>query len=112
MAPEGGWLCRRLVFRTLLGVYLLVSVVAYTDYPRTAAYETLTERERHGLAIWRRHNCQACHQVYGFGGFLGPDLTNRVTEETQDFEFLSLLKQGREKMPALDLAPSGHEVVP
>ena len=31
-----------------------------------------------GRALWHRRNCQSCHQIYGFGGFLGPDLTNAV----------------------------------
>ncbi len=30
-----------------------------------------------GKQIWLQNNCQTCHQIYGFGGFLGPDLTNR-----------------------------------
>ena len=93
-----------MIFRLLVAVYVLVSIVAYTDFPRRATDAPLTAREREGLAVWRRHNCQACHQIYGFGGFFGPDLTNRVTEETQDREFLSLFKTGRGRMPPLGLS--------
>lgn len=32
-----------------------------------------------GGVLWHSHNCQACHQLYGYGGFLGPDLTNAAT---------------------------------
>ncbi len=33
-----------------------------------------------GRAAFQRRNCQACHQFYGLGGFLGPDLTNVVRD--------------------------------
>ncbi|MCZ6597955.1 MAG: hypothetical protein O7B99_09975, partial [Planctomycetota bacterium] len=66
----------------LVVCFLGVSVVAYTDHPRVSAGPPLDELERAGLAVWRENNCQACHQVYGFGGFHGPDLTNRVSEDT------------------------------
>ena len=36
----------------------------------------LTELAAKGKEIWHKHNCQSCHQLYGFGGFLGKDLTN------------------------------------
>lgn len=29
-----------------------------------------------GKLVWQKYNCQSCHQVYGLGGYLGPDLTN------------------------------------
>jgi len=29
-----------------------------------------------GEQIWQDKNCTSCHQIYGLGGYLGPDLTN------------------------------------
>ena len=29
-----------------------------------------------GRLVWQNYNCEACHQLYGLGGYLGPDLTN------------------------------------
>ena len=50
--------------------------------PSCSAYDTpvrtppLDDLARAGRALWHDHNCQTCHQIYGFGGFLGPDVTN------------------------------------
>ncbi|MBL7805988.1 MAG: cytochrome c [Saprospiraceae bacterium] len=33
-------------------------------------------RAAEGRLVWQRYNCQSCHQLYGLGGYLGPDLTN------------------------------------
>ncbi|MCH7870146.1 MAG: c-type cytochrome, partial [Planctomycetes bacterium] len=42
-----------------------------------------------GLAIWRENNCQACHQIYGYGGFLGPDLTNLMDRRPdEDWKYI------------------------
>ena len=86
-------------------------MVAYTDFPRRPTDAPLTELERRGLAVWRGNNCQACHQIYGFGGFLGPDLTNRVTDATPDAEFRAILEEGARSMPAFQMPPADQEAV-
>ena len=95
----------------MVGVYCLVSWVAWSDFPRESTAPPLDELERDGLAVWRERNCQSCHQLYGFGGFLGPDLTNRVTDETGDDELAWILVTGSAKMPALDLSEEDQEAV-
>jgi nitric oxide reductase subunit C len=52
-----------------------------------------------GQDIWHRNNCQSCHQRYGFGGFLGPDLTN-ATERLPRERFDLVLTEGSSPMPA------------
>lgn len=58
---------------------LLVSFISYSAWlylrpPAAAAgHSALADK---GKMLWQRHNCIACHQVYGLGGYLGPDLTN------------------------------------
>ncbi|MCZ6691247.1 MAG: c-type cytochrome [Planctomycetota bacterium] len=102
---------REIIFGVIVVAYLFVAVVAYTDHPRKPGEDPLTEFERAGLDVWRRNNCQVCHQIYGFGGFLGPDLTNRVTDEIDDEELSWILEFGSGRMPALDLSEDDQEAV-
>ena len=58
---------------------LLVSFLGYSGYLYShlpVADNQLDKNAEKGKAIWQQYNCSACHQVYGLGGYLGPDLTN------------------------------------
>ncbi len=102
---------REPILFVLVGIYFFVSAIAYTDYPRAEEGVRLTDLERAGLEVWRRHNCQACHQLHGFGGFLGPDLTNLIDDDREDEEFVSILRDGSRQMPALGLPAGDQEAV-
>ena len=52
-----------------------------------------------GQDLWLENNCQSCHQIYGFGGFLGPDLTNAASSLT-DARLRLILVSGAGRMPA------------
>jgi nitric oxide reductase subunit C len=85
---------------SLVASFALQSYLVYTD-DTAVEVEPLSAAALEGQTLWRRHNCQSCHQIYGFGGFLGPDLTNaagRMTREHLD-EILTL---GRAPMPAFE----------
>ncbi|HEX9690608.1 MAG TPA: cytochrome c [Gemmatimonadales bacterium] len=100
-----------MTFAVLVVAYLIMAGVTYLDYPRHDPDPPLSELARDGLAVWRRNNCQACHQLYGFGGFLGPDLTNRVTAATRDEELEWILVRGSKQMPAFDLPADERRAV-
>jgi len=102
---------REIALWILLAVYAGVSVVAHTDYPRRSDDPPLNAVEQDGLRLWRANNCQACHQIYGFGGFLGPDLTNRVTDDTPDETYWWILTKGSGRMPAFDFEDSEREAI-
>ncbi|MFQ5701441.1 MAG: c-type cytochrome [Acidobacteriota bacterium] len=103
---------RRLIaLVVLIAIYLGVSIVAYTDFPRRDPNVVLSDLECRGQLVWRRENCQVCHQLYGFGGFLGPDLTNRVDDATPADTFSQILQGRSGKMPALHLGPSDQRAV-
>lgn len=62
--------------------------------------EPLSTAAREGRALWQAHACQTCHQFYGQGGFLGPDLTNAASR-VDSTRLVSLLTVGSGQMPPL-----------
>lgn len=57
-----------------------------------------------GKMIWQKKNCLACHQIYGLGGFLGPDLTNIYSnKEKGPLYITAFVKAGTPSMPSFDL---------
>ena len=57
-----------------------------------------------GWGIWQQKNCQTCHQVYGLGGYLGPDLTNVACDSLKGENYLrGFIKYGTGRMPNFNL---------
>lgn len=53
-----------------------------------------------GQAVWQEKNCQSCHQLYGLGGYMGPDLTNIAGDSRRGPQHMyTFLKYGTESMP-------------
>jgi nitric oxide reductase subunit C len=77
--------------------FLGQSYLVYSDPP---ACEPLKGLALEGRRLWHAKNCQACHQLYGMGGFLGPDLTNAIPERVNIFRLRKILSDGSAVMPA------------
>jgi nitric oxide reductase subunit C len=60
-----------------------------------------------GARLWHEHNCQACHQIYGYGGFLGPDLTNAASRFGDGLEGMvaAMMAAGPGAMPRIEASP-------
>ncbi len=57
-----------------------------------------------GWQIWQEKNCQSCHQLYGLGGYMGPDLTNIFSNDKKGKVYMSaIIKNGTTKMPNFHL---------
>ncbi len=83
---------------SLVGAFAVQSYLVYTD-DTALDVKPLSETALAGQTLWRRNNCQSCHQIYGFGGFLGPDLTNAAGRLTRD-RLDEVLTEGVSPMPA------------
>jgi len=89
-----------LVVTFLTAAFLLYSFYLYSslpvkDYPINK--ETVT-----GKLVWQQYNCNACHQVYGLGGYIGPDLTNVNSLRSKDY-ITAFLNNGTAAMPNFHL---------
>lgn len=98
---------RRAILVGLVACFAGQTALVYLD-PLPPGMSPLSEQATAGRRIWHAHNCQSCHQLYGFGGFLGPDLTN-VTARLAPQRFARVLTDGTGRMPAFDL--SGNEIL-
>ena len=70
------------------------------NLPRQSDQEN--ELADQGKMNWQKYNCGSCHQVYGLGGYLGPDVTNSYTHRGADY-IRAFLKGGTPVMPDFHL---------
>lgn len=91
--------------KVLTLIVLIVSFFSYTlflykeNYSSNAEYGTMADK---GKKLWQEKNCNACHQIYGLGGYLGPDLTNVYSQRSEAF-IKVFLQTGTNIMPAFNL---------
>lgn len=89
------------VFILLCLLFLAFSFMIYSSGNTTHAEEATMARE--GRMVWQRHNCQSCHQLFGLGGYLGPDLSN-IYSQKGEAHIRTFLKMGTQLMPVFDMA--------
>lgn len=96
---------RALVFALTAACFFALGIVVYRDDPEgdPSAFTELSPSARAGFMHWRAQNCLVCHQLYGFGGYLGPDLTH-VAQRVDEPTFLEILKKGTGPMPRATMA--------
>jgi nitric oxide reductase subunit C len=95
--------------RTNLGIFLLLTML-FLSFTALLYLQPLYAERGHSAAgaagkiVWQKYNCQSCHQIYGLGGYLGPDLTNVVSQKGKgDAYVLGLIKGGTQQMPVFSL---------
>ena len=98
----GATIDKKVLFGSLLASFLLCSAYVYTDGTEAAHIPPLTDQGRHGQQLFQEHNCIACHQFYGLGGYMGPDLTNVISTRGAAYS-RAFLTAGTARMPKFDL---------
>ncbi len=102
--------------RGVLGLFCAAFAV-YSVYVWTAATERPEARRPSrltyaGLALFQEKNCIACHQLYGLGGHMGPDLTNVVSAPDKGADYArAFIAGGTDKMPDFKLSENEIEAL-
>ncbi len=91
-------LAKQILLTVLVGAFVVQTALVYSD----ELHGPIDDAAVRGRVLWHEYGCQVCHQLYGQGGFLGPDLTNahRTLDSTR---LTSLLTVGSGQMPAFRL---------
>jgi nitric oxide reductase subunit C len=100
--------------RAILGA-LCVAFIFYSGYVYTKGTEAehlpvMGDIERRGAEVYQQYNCVACHQFYGLGGYMGPDLTNVVSNRGEAVA-RAFIAAGTTTMPNLGLASDEIDAV-
>ncbi len=83
----------------LITIFAIYNLAVYTKTnPKS---DLLLSREAiAGENLWQQNNCFSCHQLYGLGGYLGPDLTNVYSTEGKGEAYINaFLNSGIKTMP-------------
>jgi len=98
---------KRFIFGILVASFFIYSIVIYTVGTRVdkgAAW--ITAESNQGKLVFQKRNCIACHQLYGLGGFMGPDLTNVISANGKGPVYVKqFLENGTTRMPNYHLTP-------
>jgi nitric oxide reductase subunit C len=94
-------------FITLFIAFIVYSSLVYTAGTASDIVYSSPEQERidEGKRLFQDHNCIACHQLYGLGGYLGPDLTTAWSDKDRgESRIKYFLKAGGNRMPDFHFA--------
>jgi len=91
---------KRLVLLFLGAVFALYTVYVWTDGTDVRQGPAPSAKAMSGMALFQSKNCVACHQFYGLGGHLGPDLTNVVSAPGKGIDYAKeFIRNGTATMP-------------
>lgn len=98
-------LYKRVIFWGLFTTFLFYSWIVYTNgtsYPRLQ--KLYTKQAHNGKMVFQKYNCISCHQIYGLGGYMGPDITHVITAKNKGENYAkAFIKAGTQRMPNFQL---------
>jgi nitric oxide reductase subunit C len=85
--------------------FLAMSLSVYMSTENVdRGFSLMSEDVRAGKQLFQDYNCTSCHQIFGLGGYMGPDLTNCMSSERGPKYAEVMLRYGAiPRMPNLGL---------
>lgn len=93
----------RLIITGLCLSFVPYSAYVYSRGTAAPHIEPMPAQARAGQQVYQDYNCVACHQFYGLGGYMGPDLTNVVSNRGEPYA-RAFIAAGTARMPNLGLS--------
>ncbi|REJ81752.1 MAG: cytochrome c [Bacteroidetes bacterium] len=89
------------VYQLLIVIFALFTVWVYLGATNLADNDMeFSDEALSGKKLFQDYNCSSCHQIYGLGGYLGPDLTDFASKEYKGEDYLNaMLQTGPGQMP-------------
>ncbi|MGV3529397.1 MAG: c-type cytochrome [Flavisolibacter sp.] len=100
------------MIKPAIAILLLLAFAGYSAAVYTSGTESNVnwpaekmQRSLRGKTLYQQYNCQSCHQIFGLGGYLGPDLTTAWSDTRRGPVYLkALLQSGGARMPNFDFS--------
>lgn len=99
------------VISLLLTVFAVYNFFIYTSKNQVNPIK-LSSKAIKGQQLWQNNNCWSCHQIYGLGGYLGPDLTNIYSDSLKGQAYIkAFLNSGIKSMPKFNFSDDESEAI-
>lgn len=92
-----------IIFLLLISVFSVYNWFLYTSNSNYYSVKLSKEAVK-GEDIWLKNNCNSCHQIYGLGGYLGPDLTNVYSKKDGKRYIKTIVNSGIKSMPKFNFS--------
>jgi nitric oxide reductase subunit C len=98
---------KAIVFTSLLLCFMAYSFVVATSGIAPLHDVQMSSEAIDGKFLFQEYNCISCHQFYGLGGYMGPDLTNVISASGKGENYAAaFIRHGSSKMPDFKLSES------
>ncbi len=95
----------------LVVIFIVYNIIIYTQGTSNNT-PLMSEQAIKGEKLYQENNCTACHQFYGLGGYLGPDLTNVISAKNKGAEYVkAFLNSGIKTMPKFNFTEEEKEAI-